>query len=208
MRIAARRGTARLVATIVVTLAVAAACGGTPPSASPPATPAPTPLITPDPHLPDPATADQVFLALGAAGIKMTANNAASGPADGPLVKRINATFLGWPLTVTQYRTTAALQELTAWAPDELPGQGEPSVAIAGLNILVEWGATTGAQPQDPAGPQIQGLIDLAAAMDVLLSPLQARSVVPVPGVVTVAPAPSAAPGSSVGPSGEASPAG
>ncbi|MEO6207243.1 MAG: hypothetical protein ABIP77_04750 [Candidatus Limnocylindrales bacterium] len=208
MRITARRGTARLVATIVVTLAVAAACGGTPPSGEPAATPAATPFITPDPHLPDPATADQVFLALGAAGIKMTANNAAAGPAEGPLVKRINATLLGWPLTVTQYRTTAALQEVTAWAPGEAPGQGEPPVAIAGLNILVQWGATTGAQPQDPSGPQIQGLIDLASAMDVLLSPLAARSVVTIPGVVTVAPAPSAAPASSAGPSGEASPAG
>ena len=197
----------RLAATLIVALAVAAACADAPPSAPPP-TAAPTPVITPDPHLADPATADQVFLALGAAGLKMTANNAASGSADGPLVKRINATFLGWPLTVSQYRTTAALQELTAWAPDERPGQGEPSVAIAGLNILVEWGATTGAQPKDPAGPQIQGLIDLATAMDVLLSPLRARSVVAVPGVVTVAPAPSAAPTSSAGPSGGASSAG
>ncbi len=197
----------RLAATLIVALAVAAACADAPPSAPPP-TAAPTPVITPDPHLADPATADQVFLALGAAGLRLTANNAASGPPDGPLVKRINATFLGWPLTVSQYRTTAALQELTAWAPDERPGQGEPSVAIAGLNILVEWGATTGAQPKDPAGPQIQGLIDLATAMDVLLSPLRARSVVAVPGVVTVAPAPSAAPTSSAGPSGGASPAG
>ncbi len=197
----------RLAATLIVALAVAAACADAPPSAPPP-TAAPTPVITPDPHLADPATADQVFLALGAAGLRLTANNAASGPPDGPLVKRINATFLGWPLTVSQYRTTAALQELTAWAPDERPGQGDPSVAIAGLNILVEWGATTGAQPKDPAGPQIQGLIDLATAMDVLLSPLRARSVVAVPGVVTVAPAPSAAPTSSAGPSGGASPAG
>ena len=203
MQFPAHRGTVRLVATLVVALALAAACASTPPSASP-ATPPPTPRITPDPHLVDPATADQVFLALGAAGLRLTANNAGSGPADGPLVKRINATFLGWPLTVTQYRTTAALQGLTEWSADARPGQGEPPIAIAGLNVLIEWGPTTGAQPKEPSGLQVQGLVDLARTLDVLLSPLRARSVVAIPGLV---PAPSSPAPPSGGPSGEASPA-
>ena len=44
--------------------------------------PSPTPLITPDPHLGDPTTADAVFLALAAAGLRMTANNADAGGAE------------------------------------------------------------------------------------------------------------------------------
>ena len=177
-------------------LLVAACASPPPPSASP--TVRPTPIITPDPHLADPTTADAVYLALGAAGLRMTANNAASGADDSPLVKRINATFLGWPLAVSQYRTTAALEQRTDWAPDARPSQGEVPVAIAGLNVLIEWGPTTGAEPRAPSGKQVQGLRDLATALDVLLSPLRVRSVVAIPGIRSTA---------SADPSGEASPA-
>ena len=30
------------------------------------------------------------------------------------------------------------------------PGQGEPPIAFAGLNILVDWGPTTGGRPPKP----------------------------------------------------------
>ncbi|MEO5885439.1 MAG: hypothetical protein ABIQ58_08000 [Candidatus Limnocylindrales bacterium] len=192
-----RRST--LAATVVAAALLAVACATPPP---PPSSAAPTvartPVITPDPHLPDPTTADQVYLALGAAGLRMTANNAASGADDSPLVKRINATFLGWPLAVSQYRTTAALEQRTDWAPDARPSQGEVPVAIAGLNVLIEWGPTTDTEPRAPSGKQVQGLRDLAAALDVLLSPLRIRSVVAIPGIRSTA---------SADPSGEASPA-
>lgn len=168
-----------LALTIVVSAWFAAACAGEVPTAAPP-TARPTPVITPDPHLDDPATADAVFLAMGAAGLPLTANNATGGTEDSPLVKRINATYLGWPLAVSQYRTSAALAKLTDWAHDARPARGDPPVAIAGLNILIEWGPTSGGEPPVPAGPQLEGLRDLAATLDVLLSPLRARSVVTV----------------------------
>jgi hypothetical protein len=175
---------------VTLVAAIVIGCGGGVPSPSPTAVATPTP--TPDPHLADPATADEVFLALGAAGLRLTANNAASGPEDGALVKRINATFLGWPLSVSEYRTSAVLAETTAWESGDGPDQGEPPVAIAGMNILIEWGPTTGAEPKRPAGPQVEGLRQLADALDRLLSPLRARSVVPVPNAVAPTPDPSA----------------
>lgn len=166
---------------VALLLVVLAACGQA--QATPPPTPRPTPVITPDPHLPDPTTADDVFLALATAGLRVTANNAASGQGD--LVKRINATYLGWPLVVSQYTSSDALATATSWDSGDVPGQEEAPVQIAGLNILVEWGPTTGARPKAPTGPQLDGLRDLAGTLEVLLAPLRARSVVPVPGAAT-----------------------
>ena len=73
---------------------------------------------------------------------------------------------------------------VTDWPADEKPGQGEAPVAIAGLNILIEWGPTTGAKPKRPVGRQLQGLRDLASSLHVLLSPIRSRAVVRVPGAV------------------------
>jgi len=184
-----RAGTIALCALAILGLA---ACGSTPPSVAP--TVAPTPLITPDPHLADPTTADEVYRGLGASGLRITANNASAGGEDKDLVKRINATYLGWPLNVTQYRTAAALAKGTGWAPGEPPGQGEAPVAIAAANILVQWGPQTGDHPATPNERQLTGLKDLVTALDRLLSPLRARTIVrvDVPGVVlTSAPDPS-----------------
>ena len=89
------------------------------------------------------------------------------------LVKRINATYLGWPLSVSEYRTAKALAEATDWSKADDLGQGDPPVTIVGLNILIEWGPTTGSTPPAPEGPQIEGLRDLATGLDVLLSPLR-----------------------------------
>lgn len=201
MRIRANRGWVALALTTVTAAWLVMGCATPPPSPSP--TARPTPVITPDPHLDDPATADAVFLALGSAGLRLIANNAVGGTDDSPLVKRINATFLGWPLAVSEYRTSAALAKLTDWPADARPDQGQPPVSIAGLNILVEWGPTTGSEPPAPSGRQVKGLRDLAATLDVLLSPLRVRSVVTVPGVVA-----DPAFGSSAGPSAATSPAG
>lgn len=201
MRIRGNRGWATLTLTAVATAWLVAACATPVPSPTP--TARPTPVITPDPHLDDPATADAVFLALGSAGLRMTANNAIGGTDDSPLVKRINATFLGWPLAVSEYRTSAALAKLTEWPADARPDQGQPPVTIVGLNILIEWGPTTGAEPPSPSGPQVQALQAMAAALDALLSPLRARSVVTVPGVIAA----SAGPSAGTSPAGEATPA-
>lgn len=201
MRNREHRGWVALALTAVTAAWLGAACATPVPSLAP--TVRPTPVITPDPHLDDPATADAVFLALGSAGLRLTANNAVGGTDGSPLVKRINATFMGWPLAVSEYRTSAALATLTDWPADARPDQGQPPVTIVGLNILIEWGPTTGAEPPAPSGPQVQGLRDMAAALDVLLSPLRARSVVTVPGVVLAA---SAGPSAGTSPAGEATP--
>lgn len=184
MRISSFRGI-RTLAVVVASLAITvAACGEAPASVAP--TVRATPVVTPDPHLPDPATADQVWRGLGAAGLRMTANNATSGGADAGLVKRINATYLGWPLNLSEFRSSVALAETTAWEPGEAPGQGEAPIAIVGGNILVTWGPQTGERPASPDARQVEGLDALIGAMDRLLSPLRVRSNVPidVPGVV------------------------
>ena len=105
MRTVTTRGVRSLACFAIVALA-ASACGSAPPSATPVAIA--TPLITPDPHLPDPTTADMVFRALGSGGLRITATNAASGTDGAEPVKRINASYLGWPLIVSQYSTSAA----------------------------------------------------------------------------------------------------
>ena len=50
---------------------------------------------------------------------------------------------LGWPFTVSQSRRPRR-DEGDRWGEGGEPVQGDPPIAIAGLNILVEWGPTTG----------------------------------------------------------------
>lgn len=180
---------ARSVALVAIATLAFGACGSAPPSVAP--TVAPTPLITPNPHLADPTTASAVYLGLGSEGLRLTANNAVAGEND--VIERINATYLGWPLNITEYRTAKALQKATKWQVGERPGQGEVPVAIAASNILITWGPQTGAEPLPPDDHQTQGLSDLVVALDRLLSPMRAKSVVPIdaPGVV-LGPVPSA----------------
>ncbi len=184
---------ARSAAALVVAALLLAACGGAQPSAAP--TAAPTPLVTPNPHLPSPATAQQVFGGLSKAGIRITANTASLGAEGSGVVTKIYATYLGWPLDVTQYSSTTALTKLTEWPAGEPPGKGEPPVALAGMNILITWGPTvSGAKPGKPDSRQSDGLRDLVSALDPLLSPLRARANVPVAisGQVATAPSPEA----------------
>jgi len=188
----------RVVAPITLAFAVllAAACGGGPPSPSP--TPGPTPLVTPNPHLADPTTAQDVFHGLGRAGLKITTNTASAGAAGAAVVTRINATYLGWPLDVTQFRTSADLAKAVKWDTGAAPGKGEPPVTLAGYNILVRWGPwQTGARPAKPDDRQAAALTALVAALDRLLSPMRTRTVVPVQvasAPASPAPGPSAAP--------------
>jgi hypothetical protein len=174
----------------------AAACGGAAPSAAPSASP--TPVVTPNPHLADPATAQEVFYALGREGLKITPNTASTGTGGAGIVTRISATYQGWPLDVTQYRTSADLAKAVVWAAGEAPGRGEPPVALAGYNILVVWGPwTTGTKPPVPDDRKTVALEALVTALDRLVSPLRTRTIVPVQVaaiVSTTAPGPSPAP--------------
>jgi hypothetical protein len=169
------------------------ACGTEAPSSAAP-TVRPTPTATADPHLADPATADEVYHALAASGLRIAAVNANGG--DAPLVKQINATYAGWPLAVAQYSSTAALTKLLGWKDGQKPGRGEAPVAIAGSNILVTWGPRTGAKPPRPDPRQLDALEALTAAMDRLLWPLQTRSVIPLTVTVPASPSATTGPGS------------
>jgi hypothetical protein len=193
MRTSHRRGTARA-ALIVACTIVVTACGGPPPSAPPVAVA--TPIVTPDPHLHEPATADQVFRALSAGGLRLVANNAISGASGAEPVKRINATYLGWPLNVAQYSSSAALSKVTQWKDGEPPRGGEVPVAIVGLNILVTWGPTTGGKPTVPDASKVNGLDPMVAILNGLLSPLRARAIVPLP-IAGASAAPSSSPSAS-----------
>jgi hypothetical protein len=172
--------------------ALVAACGGGAPAASPSA--APTPVVTPNPHLPTPATAQQVFSGLGKRGIRISANTATTGAEGSDIVTKIYGTYLGWPLDVIQYRNETALTEVTQWAAGEAPGKGEPPVALAGANILITWGPThVGRMPSEPDARQADALHDLVAALDILLAPIKARTTVPVKVTAPPAAAPSPA---------------
>jgi hypothetical protein len=184
---------ARTVTALVAAAVLAAACGSAGPSASPSV--APTPLVTPNPHLPSPATARQVFAGLGKAGLPITANTATLGPDGGDVVTKIYATYLGWPLDVTEFRSATALTKAVAWADGEEPGKGEPPIALAGVNILITWGpARSGHAPTKPNARQTDALSHLVSAADVLLSPLRTRTNVPVDVAVVASASPAQSP--------------
>jgi hypothetical protein len=182
--------TARLVAGAVMAIALSTACASPPPSVVPP-TVQPTPVITPDPHLTEPATADQVFRAIRAGNLNLQVNNATTGGPDAPLLKKINAAVGNWPLVISEYRSSKALRIAIAWNPTKPPAQGNPPYAFVGLNILVEFGPTTGfpAAPDAARQKEAEGIV---ALLDPLLWPLEQRSVAPVLTRVAPSASPSA----------------
>lgn len=163
-----------------VSMILLAACGTavTPP---PSATPEPTPLITPDPHLSAPASVDEVFRLLGAAGIRITPNTATTGVGGEP-VKRINATYASWPLVLTEFTSADALLAHAGFDEPGSPGFQDTPYALAGLNILVEYGprATTNDPPEVADAARREAFRVLALALDALVGPLAQRSVEPV----------------------------
>src|SRR4029077_9769311 len=113
---------------------LAAACGSTPATVAPSATPvAPTP--TPNPHLSDPASVDDIYNALLKASLQISANSADAGT--GAMVKRLHLTYDAWPLVLTQYTSAKALST-SGFNPKPKPALGAPPFALAGLNILIE----------------------------------------------------------------------
>ena len=87
-----------------------AACGGQPPASAAAPTALPTPMITPDPHLSEPVTADQIFTAIRVAKLPLSVNNATTGLPGDPIIKQINAQVANWPLVITQYRSSSVLR--------------------------------------------------------------------------------------------------
>ena len=165
--------------------------------ASAPPTAEPTPVVTPDPHLREPVTADQVFRALSAARLGMIANNANSGGGNPDIVKLINADVGSWPLRITEYRSAAVLTRALDWTSGVAPGGDEAPYAFAGLNILIQFGPISARPPAAPDVSRQQAIASIIAVLDPLLWPLAQRSVVAVPtrtAIPTATPAPSAKP--------------
>ena len=82
----------------------------------------------------------------------------------------------------------------TDWKAGDRPGQGESSIAFKGLNILVEYGPTTGDAPKTPDDRQLAAAEALHQALDPLVSPMSARTIVAIPGVPEPTVAPTASP--------------
>jgi hypothetical protein len=106
-------------------------------------------------------------------------------------VKRINADIGNWPLIITQFRSSELLRSTLKWDPAKPPAQGNAPYTFVGLNIVIEFGPTTGklATPDTSRQEQAERLV---ALVDPLLWPLEQRSVAPL--ATKTAPPPSAAP--------------
>lgn len=175
--------------TVLSALVLVAACGG----AAPSATVAPTPRITPtpDPHLVEPASVDQVIARLAAMGMTVTTNNASRGR-DGEPVKIVNATFAGWPLSIAEYSTTAKRRELHPIDEDTVE---RTRMLLAGLNILVLYGPPDRPDAPSPDPGFMESAVALAEALEPLLGPLErAGLLAPAASPSPDGPSPSAAP--------------
>lgn len=198
-----RRGSRSRVAGLIAVGLFVASCGSTPPSTSPSVASSPTPSPTPNPHLTDPASADAIFTVLAKARLPISANNAAAGSDP---VKQINATYFEWPMLISEYRSAASLAKQQTWLPGDPPARGDAPVTIEGINILVEWGPTTGSAPQGLSPAQVEVMNDFLVVLDRYLGPLTVRSTtfLQVP-TSSVAPSPSASAKSSGKPSAKPS---
>lgn len=180
----------RLPARAAGLLAVLAVGCGPAAAASTAPTTAPTPVVTPDPHLTEPVTADQVFLALGAAKLGIVANNATAGGGNPDIVKLINADISSWPLRIIEFRSSAALQKSLGWKAGVAPAGDEPPYAIAGLNVLIQYGPISAARPTPPPAARQQLAAAIVAALDPLLWPLAQHSIQAIPSRTPAPPGP------------------
>jgi len=172
-------------------------CGSSPQASAPPSA-APTPVVTPDPHLKEPVTADEIYRDLGRGGLKISAVNANLGQGNPDIVKQINADLGGWPLRIIEYRTSAVLVRALAWTPGQAPGGDEAPYAFAALNVLITFGPISARAPTAPEPARAQAAATLVAILDPLLWPLGQRSVAAIPSRT---PIPAATPVPTVKPS-------
>ncbi len=174
------------------------ACGSGVPASVEPAV-APTPVVTPDPHLREPVTADEMYIRIGKGGLKINAVNANLGQGNPDIGKVINADIGGWPVRITQFKSTAVRKRILDWTPGQPPGGDEAPYAFAGLNILITFGPISARAPTAPEPTRVQAATALVAILDPLLWPLDQRSVVAIPSrtpvpVATPVPSPSPTP--------------
>ena len=173
-----------------------AACGSSGPASTP--VPGTTPQVspTPDPHMSEPASVDDVIRKLALSGIRIVPNNATVGR-DGEPVKSVNATFEGWPLSISEYTSASALRNVSKFDPSKGPSGGDATYVIVGLNILIEYGPDihTKKDPPPPARFRTSAM-KLVEYLDPLLGPLEQVTVdpLPLPGTAAAAAPSSAAP--------------
>jgi hypothetical protein len=131
--------------------------------------------------LKEPVSIDLVYQRLAVAGLRITANTATVGT-DGLTVKRINATYAEWPLIMTEFKTSAALQVAARFDGGRPPRQGESPYMIAGLNLLFEYGphSTNDRTPSPPSPSHRAAALKLVEALHPLLHPLAQRSTQPL----------------------------
>lgn len=158
---------------------IVVACGGGPaPSPSP--VPSPSPSPTPVPHLTDPVSINVVFTKLNGAGLSVKANTANQSQGGEPL-RRINATYRGWPLIISEFSSTAALRSKAGFTAGARPKTDEPPYTFAGLNVLVEFGNRSTGRPASPDPRLHTAALELAQVLDPLLGPIEQRSIEPLP---------------------------
>ena len=170
-------------------------CGSAPPSASP--SPAPTPVVTPDPHLTEPVAADDIYRDIAKAGLAITAINANLGQGNPNIVKTINANLNGWPLRITEYRSSAVMVNALHWVAGEQPGSNEAPYGFAALNILILYGPISARAPSLPDAGRQKDAAAIVAALDPLLWPIVQHSVQAIPSrtpIPVATPAPTAKP--------------
>jgi hypothetical protein len=193
------RGTLALAMLIALSSAVAACGSSAPPSVAPP-TVAPTPVITPDPHLTEPATADQIWKAISVRGkLPLSVNNASTGAPGSPIIKQINAQIANWPLIITEYRSSQVLRDALKWDPTAGPKQGDPPYSWVAMNILIAFGPVTG-KPTTPDADRQEQAKALIALVDPLVWPIEQKSMAPVPTRTLPPPATPSAPAASAAP--------
>ena len=160
---------------LLAAILLVSACGGPAGSGSP--SPSPTPKPTPNPHLKEPAQAETVYSTLVERGLSLIGTNASRGRDP---VAVINATYSGWPLVLTQYRSAATRQKLQPVRNGQAPKKGDPPFTLAGLNLVIEWGPRTDNRlPRAATKAQLTEAQKLAAELDRLIGPLAERSTQP-----------------------------
>ena len=157
---------------------------------------APTPAITPTP--PDGAGDRRPDLQRDPPWRPAADREQRDGRRNGePLVKTINADVANWPLIISEYRARARCATRPAGTREPARGRATRHTSV-GINILVEFGPTTG-QPDAARRHPPAAAKDLIALIDPLLWPLEQRSTPSRPGrppASSPAPAASSAPAS------------
>ena len=130
---------------------------------------------TPDPHLTDPATANEVFTGSAGRELDVSAEHR-RGRRPGRAASSGSRHVPGWPLDHQRVQLGEGPRQGHRVEGRAKLRPGRSAGRVAGLNILVEWGPTTGRRRRSPMPPSRPPPPRSSTALDPLLSPLKARS--------------------------------